>query len=82
MGRKGVWYTDSTERLNQAMWIWPADNDTKTWLIGKAVFSDWGAVGTDIGYCRFVFYCGLTGLCTFILFLHIYRMDYGKIPED
>ncbi|AQX08230.1 hypothetical protein [Elizabethkingia ursingii] len=79
---KGVWETDSTNRLNQAMWIWPADNDTKTWIIGKAVFSDWGAVGTDIGYCRFVFYCGLTGLCTFILFFaYLSYALWKKFPK-
>ncbi|MCL1671871.1 hypothetical protein [Elizabethkingia ursingii] len=65
---KGVWYTDSTDKLNTQMWIWPDENDIKTWIIGKAVFSDWFAVGTDIGYCRFIFYCGLMGLSTFILF--------------
>ncbi|MET7036708.1 hypothetical protein [Elizabethkingia miricola] len=65
---KGVWYTDSTNKLNTEMWIWPEASDTKTWLIGKAVFTEWHAVGTDIGYCRFVFYCGLTGLSMFIFF--------------
>src|SRR5690606_32007157 len=35
---------------------------------GKATFSNWYAVGTDIGYCRFVFYCGLVGLSVFIFF--------------
>src|SRR5690606_25071361 len=65
---KGEWTTSSTEKLNSEMWIWPNSNDLKTWLIGKALFSDWHAVGTDIGYCRFIFYNGLTGLVTFSLF--------------
>ncbi|OOG19699.1 hypothetical protein BWD42_07285 [Sphingobacterium sp. CZ-UAM] len=65
---KGEWRTDSTDRLNGTMWVWPEPNDTKTWLIGKATFSDWFAVGTDIGYCRFVFYSGLLGLFTFTVF--------------
>jgi hypothetical protein len=65
---KGEWRTDSTDKLNGTMWIWPDANDTRTWLIGKATFSDWFAVGTDIGYCRFIFYCGLLGLITFTLF--------------
>lgn len=64
----GEWTTASTERLNEVMWIWPAANDYKTWIIGKALFSDWHAVGTDIGYCRFVFYSGLLGLITFSIF--------------
>ncbi|MGJ1421562.1 hypothetical protein ACR79T_18225 [Sphingobacterium spiritivorum] len=65
---KGKWYTDSTDKLNKEMWIWPQAGEIKTWLIGNAVFSEWHIVGTDIGYCRFVFYCGLTGLSVFILF--------------
>lgn len=65
---KGKWYTSSTDRLNSVMWIWPDPQDTKTWLIGKATFDNWHAVGTDIGYCRFVFYNGLIGLVTFSLF--------------
>ncbi|MCY4778533.1 hypothetical protein ORI89_02645 [Sphingobacterium sp. UT-1RO-CII-1] len=65
---KGEWKTSSTDRLNSVMWIWPDANDYKTWLIGKATFDDWHAVGTDIGYCRFVFYNGLLGLFTFSLF--------------
>lgn len=65
---KGKWYTSSTDRLNSVMWIWPESNDLKTWLIGKATFDNWHAVGTDIGYCRFVFYNGLLGLITFSLF--------------
>lgn len=65
---KGEWKTSSTDRLNSVMWIWPDANDYKTWLIGQATFDDWHAVGTDIGYCRFVFYNGLLGLTTFSLF--------------
>ncbi|MBL1407272.1 hypothetical protein [Sphingobacterium faecale] len=65
---KGEWKTASTDRLNSVMWIWPEPNDYKTWLIGKATFDNWHAVGTDIGYCRFVFYNGLLGLVTFSLF--------------
>jgi len=65
---EGEWRTDSTDRLNGTMWIWPEANDIRTWLIGKATFSDWFAVRTDIGYCRFIFYSGLLGLSTFTLF--------------
>ncbi|TDQ77993.1 hypothetical protein CLV99_1969 [Sphingobacterium yanglingense] len=65
---KGEWKTTSTDRLNSVMWIWPDPNDNKTWLIGKATFDNWHAVGTDIGYCRFVFYNGLLGLSIFSLF--------------
>src|SRR5690606_18784057 len=62
---EGEWRTDSTDRLNSVMWIWP--NDLKTWIIGKADFS-WAGTLTDIGYCRFIFYNGLLGLVTFSLF--------------
>jgi hypothetical protein len=65
---KGEWTTSSTERLNSVMWVWPAADDYKTWIIGKALFSNWFDVKTDIGYCRFVFYNGLLGLITFALF--------------
>lgn len=65
---KGKWTTSSTERLNSVMWIWPDINDYRTWLIGKATFNNWHAVGTDIGYCRFIFYNGLLGLFTFSMF--------------
>lgn len=65
---KGEWRTDSTDRLNTVMWIWPDPADWRTWLIGKATFDDWHAVGTDIGYCRFIFYNGLIGLSIFSLF--------------
>ena len=78
----GEWTTDSTERLNGVMWIWPAANDYKTWIIGKATFDNWYAVGTDIGYCRFVFYNGLLGLITFSLFF-VYNAWAGikKFPN-
>ncbi len=65
---QGEWTTGSTDRLNSEMWIWPDLNDYKTWIIGKATFSNWHAVGTDIGYCRFIFYSGLLGLFTFSVF--------------
>lgn len=79
---KGEWRTDSTDRLNTVMWIWPDMNDWKTWLVGKAIFDDWHAVGTDIGYCRFVFYNGLLGLITFSLFF-VYNawMGVRKFPR-
>lgn len=62
---KGEWTTSSTERLNSTMWRWPTD--LKTWIIGKADFSFKGT-GTDIGYCRFIFYNGIIGLSIFSLF--------------
>lgn len=61
----GEWNTDSTDKLDAVMWIWP--QDFKSWIIGTGLFGNWG-YGTDIGYCRFILYCGLMGFGTFALF--------------
>lgn len=61
----GTFRTDSTDKLNSNMWIWPTDS--RTWAIGSGIFGDF-AFGTDIGYCRFVLYVGLIGLSLFSLF--------------
>lgn len=69
----GKWQTDSTARL-ETMIIWP--EELRTWIIGDGYFensrvdpnylgssTDRGFyMGTDIGYLRFIFYFGLTGL--------------------
>ena len=61
----GVFRTDSTDKLNRIMWVWP--KDTRSWVIGTGLFADW-VYGTDIGYCRFTLYCGLVGLVIFSIF--------------
>jgi hypothetical protein len=61
----GEWRTDSTDKLTMNMWVWPTD--TKTWLIGTGLFDGW-IFNTDIGYCRFVLYCGILGFSVFVLF--------------
>lgn len=61
----GEWRTDSTDKLNSVMWVWP--QDPKTWFIGSGSFSD-AIYSTDIGYCRFILYCGLLGFSIFCLF--------------
>jgi len=61
----GTFRTGSTDKLNNTMWIWP--EDTETWLIGTGKFDNW-AFGTDIGYCRFILYCGLIGFGSFVIF--------------
>jgi hypothetical protein len=61
----GEWRTNSTDKLNKYMWVWP--EDTKTWLIGTGLFDNW-IYGTDIGYCRFILYCGLPGFSIFAFF--------------
>ncbi|KGE14158.1 hypothetical protein [Sphingobacterium deserti] len=62
---KGEWRTDSTDKLNREMWIWP--EDTKSWIIGTGLFDNF-VYSTDIGYCRFILYCGLSGFSVFALF--------------
>lgn len=57
--------TDSTDKLNTVMWIWP--ENLKGWLIGTGLFANF-VYSTDIGYCRFILYCGLIGFGTFIAF--------------
>ena len=62
---QGEWRTDSTDKLNGEMWIWPQDQ--QTWLIGSGIFGSF-VYSTDIGYCRFILYCGLIGFSIFALF--------------
>ncbi|MDR0795867.1 MAG: hypothetical protein LBE79_07445 [Tannerella sp.] len=61
----GVWETDSTTKLNTEMWIWPTD--TRSWIIGTGHFGSF-IYSTDIGYCRFILYCGLIGFSVFAFF--------------
>lgn len=61
----GEWRTDSTDKLNAVMWVWP--EDMRTWIIGSGYFEGW-IYSTDIGYCRFILYCGLLGFSIFSLF--------------
>ncbi len=63
----GEFTTGSTEVL-ETMWIWPTD--TQTWIIGTGLFNNF-IYGTDIGYCRFILYCGVVGFFAFAL-LHVY----------
>lgn len=65
---KGEWSTGSTDKLNREMWIWPEDQ--KTWLIGSGLFGFF-VYNTDVGYCRFILYCGLIGFSVFA-FLFVY----------
>ncbi len=61
----GEWQTDSTDKLNTEMWVWP--DNFEGWMIGTGLFGNW-CYGTDIGYCRFILYCGLSGFVVFALF--------------
>lgn len=61
---KGEWRTDSTDKLNREMWVWPQDQ--QTWIIGSGLFDNY-VYSTDIGYCRFILYCGILGFSVFAL---------------
>ena len=61
----GEFHTSSSDHLMQTMWIWP--EDFRTWMIGRGTFADY-INDTDIGYCNFVFYCGVIGLLLFSLY--------------
>ena len=70
---EGHWSTDSTGKL-ETMIVWP--DNPGTWLIGDGYFENQRNdanyigdattrgyyMGTDIGYLRFIFYCGIFGL--------------------
>lgn len=66
---KGEWETSSTEVL-KSMWVYP--DNMKTWIIGDGYFNNPFKAGfymsTDVGYLRFIYYCGLIGLIVFCLF--------------
>lgn len=68
----GEFRTDSTDKLNNEMWIWP--DNLKTWIIGSGRFGAF-YYSTDIGYCRFILYCGLVGFICFS-FLFIFNIYY------
>ena len=76
---KGEWHTTSNEALIN-MIVFP--DNIKTWIIGDGYFDNPFETdpyftgdhyagfykGTDIGYLRFIFYCGLTGLIVLIAY--------------
>ena len=72
---EGEWSTDSTSKL-ETMYRWP--DNLKTWIIGDGYFENQRNdpnyignatvrgyyMGTDVGYCRYIFYFGIIGLIT------------------
>lgn len=76
---KGKWYTTSNDVLVD-MIVFP--DNLKTWIIGDGYFDNPVATdpyftgevrggfykSTDIGYLRFIFYCGLVGLAVLIAY--------------
>lgn len=79
LAEKGEWDVHSNEMLKEGF-IFP--NNLKTWLIGDGYFGStdadpyyvgrrWAGFykGSDVGYSRFLFYFGLTGLLAFSFFI-------------
>lgn len=76
---KGTWEVSSNDKL-ATMYVYP--ETWKTWLIGDGYFSnpydidphytgeyiEGYYMGTDVGYLRFIFYFGMTGLACFTWF--------------
>lgn len=81
LAEKGEWDVSSNDRLMD-MYVFP--DNAKTWIIGDGYFegpskTDPYYVGptmtgfymwTDVGYLRFIFYFGLIGLGTFMVFFY------------
>ena len=79
LAERGHWETNSNNILKN-MVVFP--DNAKTWLIGDGYIENpyhrdpyyvgpmWGGyyMGTDIGYLRFLFYFGIFGLATFIIY--------------
>lgn len=92
LAEKGEWDVSSNNRL-MGMWVWP-DNLT-TWLIGDGYFNSPNEnpyyigpsfegyyMGTDIGYCRFIFYFGIIGLAIFCVhFINCAKQCSKNIPQ-
>lgn len=89
----GEWQIDSNERL-KTMIVFP--DNAKTWIIGDGYFTNpyytdptyvgyqpgGYYMGTDIGYLRFIFYFGLTGLLAFsTFFVTSAKVCIAKLPE-
>lgn len=88
----GTFETNSTNMLSRGM-IFP--DNLQTWIIGDGYMasgendpyyigpSDYGFyMNTDAGYSRFIFYFGLVGLITFILFfVNVCRVCVQKIES-
>lgn len=89
---EGEWNVRSNKQL-MGMWVWP--DNLETWLIGDGYFNSPNAnpyyigpsfedyyMGTDIGYCRFVFYFGLIGLAMFgAYFINCAKRCSNIIPQ-
>ncbi|WP_303010607.1 hypothetical protein [uncultured Bacteroides sp.] len=70
--KEGTFSTHSSDLLVNSIGFILPDN-MKTWIIGDGYFADPNDtdtfyMGTDMGYIRFIFYCGIIGLSTFLAY--------------
>lgn len=80
----GEFRTGSSDILMERMRVWPWS--TEGWVFGYGLFEwdYWRPYGfqTDIGYCRFILYCGLPGLVLFSLyFIYNATVVAGKFKD-
>ena len=80
LAERGTWDVHSNEVLKN-MYVFP--DNTQTWLVGDGYFNnpnegepyyvgpEWHGFykNTDVGYLRFIYYFGITGLSAFALFI-------------
>lgn len=93
LAEKGTWEVHSNDVL-KSMIVFP--EELKTWLIGNAYFDNpyvldpyytgirWHGFyqDTDIGYLRFIFYFGIFGLITFMVyFIKVALTCRKRLPE-
>lgn len=90
LAETGEWQIDSNDKL-KTMIVFP--DNIKSWLIGDGYFSnpyntdpfyvgpltDGYYMGTDIGYCRFIFYFGLIGLAAFAYFFIVVAREVMSV---
>ena len=70
----GEFRTGSTDIL-QTMWVWPTTQ--RGWIIGEGIIGVLN-INSDIGYCNFVFYCGLIGLTIFSIYFIYNQLCLNK----
>ena len=89
----GYWHTSSNDVLS-SMYVFP--DNPKTWIIGDGYFIgqssdpnymgdylDGYYMGTDVGYLRFIFFFGITGLAFFCgLILYSGGLCFKYFPKD
>lgn len=73
--------SESTNQMKE-MYIWPST--LKTYLIGDGLFSDISTgsyyMGTDIGILRLIYYFGIFGLVTYLIFQ--FKITYAAYSKN